>query len=106
MAELRELVQNFDPEGDAWNPATNFGLENGREALGGYFAHVERRVQEDSLVVTEVEPLVAYVRSMGRSPGVEENLPGFRALVEREIATNGAIRIQKMSGIFTARKAE
>jgi hypothetical protein len=52
--------------------------------------------------VTEVEPVVAYVRSFiegGVGEGADE---AFRRFLEDELARSGAIRITKDPGMFEA----
>ena len=75
MAELYELVQNFDPEvaANGWYvEPIDFTLENGHAQLSAWFGRVERRLYIDSLVVTKVEPLVDYILSTVRlNPGDE-----------------------------------
>ena len=54
------------------------------------------------LVVTEAEPLIAYILSSVTWRVAEGRLPEMRAYVEGEIAQHGAIRITKESGLFAA----
>ncbi|MDP9409463.1 MAG: hypothetical protein M3P70_03005, partial [Actinomycetota bacterium] len=67
---------------------------------------------EDSLVVTQAKPLVAYVLSTNRAHEILSGLPkdeidrrvlDLGAALEREIAERGAIRITKDPGLFIAR---
>ncbi len=92
--------------------AGNFDLENGAEQLAPWFADVELRRFDDSLVVTEVEPLVACVLSSIRAHEILRALPQeevdrrvseLRATLERRLAERGAIHITKDPGLFIAR---
>lgn len=78
-----------------------FSLENGAAQIGEFFTHIEMREYEDSLHVTEVEPLVRYLYSMGTLPaGREEEVRDF---VQKQMATQGgAIDIRKKTGLFVA----
>jgi SAM-dependent methyltransferase len=77
-----------------------FTLENGAAQLAPHFTRVELHRYEDHLLVTEVEPLLAYVGSLGVA---SETLARLRAGWSREIAQRGAIRIGKDTGLFVAR---
>lgn len=101
MRELAELVGDDYARGFAGH-IRDFGLETGREQLAAVFGEVDCRRYEDSLVVTEVEPLVAYVRSSLRFAGSEQ---GLRTRVAAALGADGALRIGKQSGVLTARKA-
>jgi ubiquinone/menaquinone biosynthesis C-methylase UbiE len=105
LRELRELVTRFCPGADTTNAAANFGLENGAEQLSRHFASVTLRRQENTLVVTEAEPLIAYARSMMCQTALTQNIEELSRSVHEQIARQGAIHIQKDSGMFIATKA-
>lgn len=105
LRELRELVTRFCPEADPGNVAHVFGLENGAAELLGHFADVICYRQQNGLVVTEAEPLIAYARSMMRRTAWENGGEALSRSVRERIAAQGAIHIQKDSGIFKATKA-
>jgi ubiquinone/menaquinone biosynthesis C-methylase UbiE len=106
LRELHDLARRFDPALAWWGGQSTdtFTLENGAAQIERFFSHVAVRRYEDSLVVTEAEPIVAFVASSDPSGLLEgERRAAFRAFVERELAANrGAIRIQKDSGLFEA----
>jgi hypothetical protein len=90
-----------------------FGLENGEAQLAPWFADVERRRYEDSLVVTETEPFLAYILSqwdvqatldrLGPAEG-ERRVRALRGLLDDELAERGQISVTKDSGVFIARR--
>jgi SAM-dependent methyltransferase len=101
MRELREWIQRWTPDASVWS--ITFDLENGREQLARWFPHVTLRRYEDALVITEAEPLIAYVRSgYAGSAFAGDRLAELTAFIEREIASRGAIRITKDAGLFEA----
>lgn len=108
MLELRQLVMRF--AGDAGHPYKHgspiaFRLDNGGKELSAWFEHVSLRLYEDGLIVTEAEPLVAYVRSMLVAfDWPEASLQALAAHAAAEIEANGAIRIQKSTGLFVAQR--
>jgi SAM-dependent methyltransferase len=104
MRELRELIAAVDPEAEMAAAGSEFGLENGGEQLARVFAEVTLHRYEDGLLVTEVEPLVAYVLSSRRSALIEKDPRPLTRWVERRIEAEGAIHITKASGLFEARK--
>lgn len=84
---------------------TQFTLENGTEQLAKYFASVQRFDFDDSLVITEVEPLVAYAMSgfIGKQLTGSQHEGALRQAVAERIARDGAFRITKAAGMFVAR---
>jgi ubiquinone/menaquinone biosynthesis C-methylase UbiE len=102
--ELRTLIQEIDPAADQANPATEFGLENGREQLAEHFDEVHLYVYKDSLRVTEVEPLVAYILSMQYSQAITNQPTDLIRLIEQKLKERGHIYITKSSGLFEAQK--
>jgi len=107
MAELRQWVARF--AGDKKHPlrggnSPTFTLENGAEQLSNWFEDVQVFSYEDGLVVTETEPLMAYIRSMSSQSELEEESNAeISAFVDNEITTRGSIYITKSSGLFSAR---
>ena len=105
MRELDEMISQFDTRDDHLFAENNpFTLESGVEELGTYFSDVATRRYEDSLVVTEAEPLIAYAESMVSAQSVfaGDRLAEFAAYMKQEVAAHGAIYITKDSGIFEA----
>ena len=83
----------------------DFTLENGAGELAGWFEAIRLERYEDALVVTEAEPIVAYVFSgRGGQQGADRRA-AFLRFVEQEIQRSGAIHISKDSGMFITRKA-
>lgn len=109
MREIHELGQRIAPElyasfQEGYRHSL-FELENGAETLSAVFDRVERLLYEDALVVTEVEPLVAYILSM--VPGrhvTDEQIDALRGIIRDEITATGAVLIAKDTGMFIARK--
>ncbi len=99
---LREMWALF-PE-RRYNPARSFpfNLENSAEQLAPHFAHVTLDRYDDALVVTEAEPLVAYLLSL--SPRLvamgEASRSALLRRVENAIAPTGSLRITTDAGLF------
>jgi len=105
LKELYELVRRFDASADPWgeHPAEPFLLETGLDQIARWFPKVSLQRYKDGLVITEAEPLVAYVVSTAaKSNFVDEKLSEFTRFVEQEILTHGAIHVTKDSGLFEA----
>jgi ubiquinone/menaquinone biosynthesis C-methylase UbiE len=107
LRELWELVGRVDPAmarraADATNP---FTLESGYDEVGQWFSDVSVARYEDAFVVTEAEPLVAYVLSGEASSLNPKQREAVSRLVEQELAQHGAIRITKDSGLLSAVRA-
>jgi ubiquinone/menaquinone biosynthesis C-methylase UbiE len=95
---LREL-------GTAWGPrwSRKFGLENGPAHLSRHFEEVELELFHDSLEVTEVEPLLDFVRSLVFPPS-EEDLARLAADAEASIAREGSFHVTKSVGLMHGRQ--
>jgi ubiquinone/menaquinone biosynthesis C-methylase UbiE len=82
-----------------------FTLENGQEQLKTYFSEVSVSRYEDSLEITEIEPIMAYIRSGVRvSELSEDELVKLQHDLENELKEKGKIFITKDSGLFEAVK--
>jgi ubiquinone/menaquinone biosynthesis C-methylase UbiE len=104
LRELWGLVSRVDPAlasraADVTNP---FTLESGYEEVAQWFLDVLVARYEDALVVTEAEPLLAYVWSGEAASMSPEQREAFARCVEQELALHGAIRISKDSGLLEA----
>lgn len=101
--ELIDLVRRFDPALVLWEGRgpDSFMLETGEAQLAPWFARVALHRYDDALVVTEVEPLVAYVASKVRLP--EERQAALARFVDEEMRRlGGRLRISKDYGLFEA----
>ncbi len=110
MREIKELAVKFAPETARleW-PYLTFLLENGRSLLSPFFEQIDLLRYEDSLEVTAVQPLLAYIQSMSLVQALGEDgetavaqSEELAAYIAQEIETNGAFHITKASGLFTA----
>ena len=108
MVELRQWVDRFaGGEAHAWReenlPA--FTLENGAELLSPWFEDAQLSIFEDGLVITETEPIMAYIRSMSTYRDLADEICAeIAAFVDEEIAARGSVQISKASGLFAARR--
>lgn len=110
MQELDDLKSDYIPYTPSRDVSAQFSLENGTEYLERFFTNVELRRRVDSLLVTELAPLVAYVLSgltvLAHQSQIHENRKdAFAKHVAAEMRKQGgAIRITKDAGLFTASK--
>ena len=79
-----------------------FSLETGIAQLKRVFGSVVIHRYEDALEITEVEPLIAYVRSTGGMTGNPDKLDALREAAALEIERNGCLRLAKNAGMFEA----
>ena len=105
LKEMMEYLQQVHI-GNIWESYANpFTLENGLEQLKSVFPKVNLSRYEDSLIVTEVEPIMAYIRSSMRSTELsEDELAKVRVNLENGIKEKGRILITKDAGVFEAIK--
>ena len=104
MQEVKDLVRQADPQTSFSGADLSFRLENGAELLAPFFSSVQLHRYDDSLRITEAEPLTAYILSMTglRRISLEDSrLENFKRSIQQEIARQGAIHITKSACLFT-----
>jgi ubiquinone/menaquinone biosynthesis C-methylase UbiE len=102
MTELWDLVREVASRPEFMRDAdwVKFSLDNGREQLDPFFVDLELRRYEDALRITEVEPVVDYVRSSPAEPLLESELAELARRVGVEISKHGAFYVGKDAGVF------
>ncbi len=98
LQELRDLV---GPQWSLNRIVDEFGLENGAGQLAEVFVDVQIERFDSGLAVTEVEPVLAYVRSSSSYPG--GSIERVRDAVETAIARDGCFQITQDAGLLTCR---
>jgi len=99
MQEVLELV------GPRWRFADHveaFGLETGPAQLEPFFADITVERFENELAVTEVEPVLAYIRSSGAF--ADGDLDDVGAAIAEAIARDGVFRITSRAGLISCRR--
>ena len=107
MEELRNLVSKFKPDYQGMqDQVRRFSLETSDQYLRKMFPRIELRVYEDNLIVTETEPLIAYIISMWDTftEGEQEQLTALEKYIREIIATRGSFQITKSQGVSLAWK--
>ncbi len=101
LHEMDMLIKQVMPEYQTFR--MYFNLENGAEQLAQQFSHIDVYHLDNELVVTETEPLIAYILSLPiKTAMTEERLQRLRAIIEQCIASEGVVRIKIRAGIFEA----
>ncbi|HET7046251.1 MAG TPA: methyltransferase domain-containing protein [Gaiellaceae bacterium] len=97
---LAELVRlSGAPGANGFRGFDRFGLENGPAQLEPFFADVEVERYEDALEVTEVEPVLAYLRSTMSLRPDEDDLPRISREVAAAIERDGSFHVTKSQGL-------
>jgi ubiquinone/menaquinone biosynthesis C-methylase UbiE len=105
LKKIANWTRQVNPGTDVSSFGSSFTLENGFEQLKQCFAQVTLSRYPDSLQVTEVKPIVAFMLSTSHaSELVEEKLAILENELEKELKEKGKIFIQKDSGLFEAIK--
>jgi ubiquinone/menaquinone biosynthesis C-methylase UbiE len=103
VANLREVDALRPRREDDWGREGPFTLENGGDQLAMCFSHVELHRYENTLVVTEAEPLVAHLLSKYVAPPLDpETRADLVSRVRKTLAAEGAIRATWKAGVFEA----
>jgi SAM-dependent methyltransferase len=106
-AHLRELSSLVPEQSSDFSHNLVFDLENGRDQLAPWFSMIALHRYDDALIVTEAEPLIAFLLSTRIASALDDD--ARTALVKRvkqDLAAHGAIHITKDSGLFEAWKVE
>lgn len=106
MKEITELVQSFSPQIVLSKDKLyeKFGLDHGAQLLSPYFGDIERRKYQDSIVLHEAEPLIAYILSChgNQNQLLLDRYKEFHDYVVK--MTAGGFTITKDAGVFLAVK--
>jgi SAM-dependent methyltransferase len=101
LRRLRELVP--PRQGGQWEKTRErFAVEQVPAELAPLFVDVELDAYEDSLEVTELEPLLDFVRSRGDVE--EDELEPLREAFTEEVAERGSFHVSKATSRVRARK--
>jgi ubiquinone/menaquinone biosynthesis C-methylase UbiE len=104
MREVTDWTQRVNKESQ-FPFSVSFTLENGLDQLSSVFSRAELIRYPDSLQVTEVKPLVAYILSnLSAGELVDSELRNVEVELGKELKTRGAIHITKDIGLFKAIK--
>jgi ubiquinone/menaquinone biosynthesis C-methylase UbiE len=105
LKEIASWIKRLDPGIDFVSFGSPFTLENGFEQLRKFFPQVMLSRYPDSLQVTEVKPIIAFIHSTTHAPEIsEEELAKLEIELEKELNAKGKISITKDSGMFEATK--
>lgn len=103
MSEISQLVQGFDDRItlSAHKLYQHFGKENGEDILKEYFLKIQWRQYEDSLLVTDAQPLISYILSChgNQNQFILERYKEFQTYVKKQMGDTGFF-ITKDAGIF------
>ncbi len=104
MQEISRLVSDFDDRIvlAAENLYERFGKENGEALLRPFFREISWTEYEDALLVTEAEPLIAYILSChgNQNPYISERYNDFRTFLKTRMGKG--FRVTKEAGFFRA----
>ncbi len=105
LSELHKWLEHAHIDKSFEEFSRSFTLENGLEQLEPFFSEVTMSRYEDNLVATEVEPIMAYIRSSIRASELaEDSILDIKHDLEKELKEKGSIFIRKDSGLFEAIK--
>jgi len=105
LREMMEILRKVHISKTWESYANPFTLESGLEQLKPFFPNVTMSRYEDNLHVTEIEPMMAYVRSSLRAADLsEDELAKVRVDLKNDLKEKGKISITKDSGLFEAVK--
>ena len=105
LQEMMEVLRKVHISKTWESYANPFTLESGLEQLKPFFPNVTMSRYEDNLHVTEIGPMMAYVRSSLRAADLsEDELAKVSVDLENDLKEKGKIFITKDSGLFEAVK--
>jgi ubiquinone/menaquinone biosynthesis C-methylase UbiE len=103
LKELQDIYRRLEGRASfSYSENVSFTLENGAALLGKYFSGIEQRQYMDSLKVTNIDDLIAYIKSYNEVPdSVHDEL---YALVQNGFSKDGVFSIRKEQGMFICKK--
>lgn len=105
MREMNGWLKEIGTGNYASMVVASFMLENGAEQLTPFFSQVTMSRYDDNLRITELEPLIAYIRSMISTSDLrEEKLEELKQKLQARLSQAGEIFVTKDSGLFEAIK--
>ncbi len=105
LKEIANWIRQVNPGADFSSFGSPFTLDNGLEQLKQFFPQVTLSRYPDSLHVTEVKPIIAFMMSTSHARELsEEKLADLENELEQELKDKGKIFISKDSGLFEAIK--
>ncbi|MCC6298084.1 MAG: class I SAM-dependent methyltransferase [Anaerolineales bacterium] len=105
LKEIANWIRQVSPGTDFVSFGSPFTLENGLEQLKPFFSQVTQTRYPDSLQVTEIKPIIAFILSTSHAKEVlREKVTELENELGQELKSKGKIFIQKDSGLFEAIK--
>lgn len=108
MKELKDLVKKYDSriELEKTKFSSRFGLETGKSQLKKCFQNVKLYNYEDSLIVDDAKPIIAYLYSThgNLQEIIKDKEADFERFIENEIINKKTIFISKYSGLFICKE--
>jgi ubiquinone/menaquinone biosynthesis C-methylase UbiE len=105
LKEIADWIRRVNPGTDFTSFGSPFTLENGLEQLKQFFPQVTLSRYQDSLQVTEVKPIIAFILSTSHAAELlEDELAKLESELGQELKEKGSIFIRKDSGLFQAIK--
>jgi len=105
LKEIADWIRRVNPGTDFTSFGSPFTLENGLEQLKQFFLQVTLSRYQDSLQVTEVKPIIAFILSTSHAAELlEEELAKLESELGQELKEKRGIFIRKDSGLFEAVK--
>lgn len=105
LKEISIWIRRIHPGTDFVSFGSPFTLDNGLEQLEQFFSQVTLARYADSLHVTDVKPILAFIRSTVQASEIwEDEIVKLESELEQELRENGRIFISKDSGLFKAIK--
>jgi ubiquinone/menaquinone biosynthesis C-methylase UbiE len=113
MAEIRDILIQLGPDilsvTDYAFGVNEFTIENGTDQLAPWFDDIQVIPFEDSLEVTDPDPLIAYILSMNVASKLDikpQQVIALRQYFAKEIISHGSFHVTKSTALFTATKIE
>lgn len=105
LKEIADWIRRVNPGTDFTSFGSPFTLENGLQQLKQFFPQVTLSRYQDSLQVTEVKAIIAFILSTSHAAELlEDELAKLESELGQEVKEKGSIFIRKDSGLFEAVK--
>jgi SAM-dependent methyltransferase len=103
FSEVKRLMTQNNIASIPWGEPLGFSLENGHEQLSFWFTHLDLHRLEDTLLVTETEPLIQMIQTSFEGSDIsEKDLQKLREGINHELTQHGGFSITIHFGLFVA----
>ncbi len=103
LKELQIIYRKLEDKASfSYSENVSFTLENGKALLGRYFSDIEQRQYVDALHITNIDDLIAYIKSYNDVPDSAQ--AELYDHIQNGFSKDGVFYLSKEQGMFICKK--